>query len=99
MSFEIFYSPEAIDHLLALSRFEQALVVDQVEQQLRSQPALPTRRRKVLRPNPIAAWELRLGDIRVFYEVQETPDAAVYVKVVGKKIHNLLWIGGESVEL
>jgi mRNA-degrading endonuclease RelE of RelBE toxin-antitoxin system len=99
MAFEVFYSPEAVDHLPALSKSEQVTVIDQVEQQLTQQPTLPTRRRKVLRPNPLAPWELRLGEIRVFYEVQEAPDAIVNIKAVGKKIHNDLWIGGKKVEL
>jgi mRNA-degrading endonuclease RelE of RelBE toxin-antitoxin system len=99
MVFEILYSPEAIDHLVALTKYEQTLVVDQVEQQLSHQPLLPTRKRKVLRPNPIAPWELRLADLRVFYDVQELPVAVVHVKAVGKKIHNELWIGGEKIAL
>ena len=67
--------------------------------QLTHQPTLPTRRRKLLRPNTIAPWELRLGDIRVFYEVQEEPTPQVIVKAVGTKRHNELWIGGEKIEL
>ena len=26
-----------------------------------------------LRPNPVAPWELRLGDLRVYFEVEERP--------------------------
>jgi hypothetical protein len=63
------------------------------------QPTLATRKRKVLRPNPIAPWELRLGDIRVFYEVQEEPKPLVIVKAVAIKRHNELWIGDERIEL
>ena len=99
MVFETLYSPEAIDHLVALTKVEQVLVLDQVEQQLSHQPLLPTRKRKVLRPDSIAPWELRLGDLRVFYDVQELPVAVVNVKAVGKKIHNELWIGGEKIAL
>jgi mRNA-degrading endonuclease RelE of RelBE toxin-antitoxin system len=99
MAFEIIYSPEAVDHLEALPKFEQVIVVDQVDVQLLHQPALPTRRRKVLRPNSIAPWELRLGDLRVFYEVQESPAELVVIKAVGKKVRKDLWIGGERIEL
>jgi hypothetical protein len=40
-----------------------------------------------------------LGDLRVFYDVQELPVAVVNVKAVGKKIHNELWIGGVRIAL
>jgi mRNA-degrading endonuclease RelE of RelBE toxin-antitoxin system len=99
MVFEILYSPEAVDHLAALTKYEQIFVVDQVDQQLSHQPLLPTRKRKVLRPNPIAPWELRLGDLRVFYDIQELPIAVVNVKAVGKKMRNELWIGGVRITL
>jgi len=71
MAFAIVYSPEAVDHLRALRKATQVLVVDQVDEQLTHQPMVATRRRKLLRPNPVAPWELRFGDVRVFYEVEE----------------------------
>jgi mRNA-degrading endonuclease RelE of RelBE toxin-antitoxin system len=99
MAFAIIYSPEAVDHLEALPRASQKLVLDEVERQLERDPALPTRKRKVLRPNPIAPWELRLGDLRVFYAVEEQPEPRVTVAAVGLKRHNELWIGKERVDL
>jgi mRNA-degrading endonuclease RelE of RelBE toxin-antitoxin system len=99
MPFAIVYSPEAIDHLRLLSTSDQVLVVDQLDEQLAHQPTLPTRKRKLLRPNPIAPWELRLGDIRVFYEVHEEPVSRVVVKAVAIKRHNELWVGKERIEL
>jgi hypothetical protein len=56
MAFTIIYSPEAVDHLSALPKAEQVTVIDQLEEQLTHQPTLPTRKRKVLRPNPLAPW-------------------------------------------
>jgi mRNA-degrading endonuclease RelE of RelBE toxin-antitoxin system len=99
MAFTIVYSPEAVDHLAALPKAEQVRVIDQVEVQLAHQPTLPTRNRKVLRPNPLAPWQLRLGDIRVFYDVEQQPTPVVNVKAVGMKIHNELWIGAERIVL
>jgi len=99
MAFAIVYSPEAVDHLRLLPKSSQVLVVDQVDEQLARQPTLPTRKRRLLRPNPIAPWELRLGDIRVFYEVREEPEFEVIVKAVGIKHHNELWIGEEKITL
>ncbi len=99
MAFTIIFSPEAVDHLSTMPKAEQVMVIDDVEQQLTHQPTLPTRKRNVLRPNPLAPWQLRLGDVRVFYEVQEQPTPVVTIKAVGKKIHNEVWIGGERIAL
>ena len=99
MAFQILYSPEAVDHLAAFSKTDQVLVLDEVDQQLSHQPMLPTRKRKLLRPNSIAPWELRLDDIRVFYSIQEEPMPVVNVKAIGKKARNELWIGGKKIEL
>jgi len=40
MSFEIVYSPEAVDHLRALSKTQQVLVVDQVDEQEAPDPVV-----------------------------------------------------------
>jgi mRNA-degrading endonuclease RelE of RelBE toxin-antitoxin system len=99
MAYSISYSPEAVDHLRSLPKNRQVLVVEEVDKQLTHQPTVPTRKRKLLRPNTIAPWELRLGDIRVFYEVQEEPEPQVIVKAVGITRHNELWMGEEKIEL
>jgi hypothetical protein len=78
---------------------EQTIVIDQVERLLTHEPTLPSRKRKILRPNPVAPWVLRLGDVRVFYEVLGEPPVEVAIKAVGKKVHNELWIGRERIEL
>ncbi|MCA1991360.1 MAG: hypothetical protein LDL41_04825 [Coleofasciculus sp. S288] len=39
--------------------------------QLRYEPTVETRNRKRTRPNSIAAWELRIAEFRVFYNVEE----------------------------
>lgn len=67
VAFAIAYSPEAVDHLELLPKSSQVLVVDQVEEQLGHEPMLPTRKRKVLRPNPIAQRhnELWIGEEKI----------------------------------
>jgi mRNA-degrading endonuclease RelE of RelBE toxin-antitoxin system len=50
------------------------------------------------RPNQVAPWELRVGDFRVFYDVN-VDDQVVTVVAVGHKAHNRLRIGGEEIEL
>jgi mRNA-degrading endonuclease RelE of RelBE toxin-antitoxin system len=53
---------------------------------------------KPLEDNPIAPWELRVGDFRVFYDIDRA-DQVIVVLAVGQKIHNRLRIGGEEVDL
>ena len=52
-----------------------------------------------MRPNPVAPWELRIGDLRAYYDVSEAPEKLVYVRAVGIKEHNVVRIGGEVIEL
>jgi len=52
----------------------------------------------VLRENPLARWELRVGEFRVFYNVVEEGDK-VKVLAVGVKEGNKLLIEGEEYNL
>ena len=98
MAYEIRWSPEARDHLATLPAHQRALAVDGVERHLTGQPDEPSRKLKLLRDNPLAALELRLGDLRVFYDVNEN-DNAIEVVAVGIKEHNCLRIAGEEFTL
>jgi hypothetical protein len=57
------------------------------------------RNRKPLRPNPIAPWELRIGALRVFYEVVPHEGGAVRILAIGKKTGSVLHIGGQAIKL
>ncbi len=98
MPFTIEFSPDARDHLRVLKKREQQILLDAVVDQLTHQPDVPTKHRKPLDENPIAPWELRIGDFRVFYEVSRD-DQMVVILVVGRKFHNQLIIGDEEIEL
>jgi hypothetical protein len=74
-------------------------VLDVVARQLIHEPTRATRNRKVLRANPVAPWELRIGVLRVYYEVQEDPARVVVVKAVGLMDRDRVRIGGQQVEL
>jgi len=66
--------------------------------QLSHKPTVETRNRKPLELNPIAPWELRVDQVRVFYEVVEEPAPTVYVHAIGVKVGSRLQIGGEEVQ-
>src|SRR5436305_12639811 len=69
MPFELQFSPKARDHLKAFRKRDRQIILDGIEAQLRDQPDRATRNRKQLEENPLAPWELRVGDFRVFYDV------------------------------
>mgnify|MGYP001588091135 CR=1 FL=1 len=96
--YRIDYSPEAMDHLEGLTARQSTAVLDTVLRQLSHQPTTATRNRKLLRANDLAPWELRIGDLRVYYEVME-PKRVVLIKGVGVKDRQRVTIGGEEVEL
>ena len=98
MAFEIEFSPDARDHLRALRKRDQRIIVDAVAEHLTHEPDQRTTRRKPVEDNPIAPWELRVGDYRIFYDLNHD-DQVVVVVAVGQKSHNQLRIGGEEIEL
>jgi mRNA-degrading endonuclease RelE of RelBE toxin-antitoxin system len=96
--FSIEYGPEAEQHFRELTPRDAAKVLKTVRRQLTHQPTLETRNRKRMRPNPLAPWELRIGDLRVYFHVEERPEQVVKIRAVGiKKQGNRLFIGGEEV--
>ena len=98
MAFAIEYSLPAREQLKGFRKRDQQIIVDEVDIQLTHEPDRPTRRRKRLEQNPIAPWALRVGDFRVFYDVNPD-DQLVVVLAVGRKIHDKLCIGEQEVKL
>ena len=86
-------------HLAALTARQRTTVLDAIERQLVGEPLKESRNRKPLRPNPIAPWELRVGDLRIFYEVAASPASVVHILAVGIKDRNIVRIGGQEFQL
>ena len=82
-----------------LTARQQGLVLATVDKQLMHQPTVETRNRKPMRPNPLAPWELRIGNLRVYYDVEEAPELVVFIRAVGIKERNRVRIGREVIEL
>ena len=99
MKYRIEYSPDTEEHLRALTTRQQVTVFDTVERQLQYQPSIETRNRKPMRPNPLAPWELRFGNLRVYYDIEDDPEPVVYIRVVGIKNRNEVTIGNEVITL
>ena len=99
MAYVIEYSPEAEDHMRWLTMRQQRVVLDTVDRQLLHQPNKETRNRKPMRPNPVAPWELRIGDLRVYYEAKDEPEPTVTILAIGIKERDQVRIGGERIKL
>ena len=73
--------------------------LDGVDEQLVHEPLVETRNRKPMRPNPLAPWELRIGNLRMYYDVEGEPEPVVHIRAVGIKERNRVRIGKEVIEL
>jgi mRNA-degrading endonuclease RelE of RelBE toxin-antitoxin system len=98
MMFQVVFTPEALEDLRSLRQFDQQQVIAAIEGQLSHQADQETRNRKRLRPNRLAEWELRVGEFRVFYDV-DPEKAAVKIEAVGSKQGSKLFVHGEEYEL
>ena len=99
MPYEVEFAESVEAHFGALTARERATVLDMIRRQLLHEPLQETRHRKPLRPNPIAPWELRIGQLRVFYEVVGGESGIVRILAVGRKVRNTLTIGDTEIRL
>jgi mRNA-degrading endonuclease RelE of RelBE toxin-antitoxin system len=100
MPYSIEFAESVKRQLKELPAQQRALVLETIEKQLLYEPFLETTHRKRLRPNPIAPWELRIGNIRVFYDVLlEEPEKTVQILAIGQKRGNILFISNQKIHL
>ena len=96
MVYEIILSPEAVEDLKALSARTRAEVRDGIEKPLRHSPTKTTKSRiKRLRGVSRPEFRLRVGDVRVFYDVA---GRTVQILAIVDKTEASAWlkrIGGE----
>ncbi len=98
MAFQIRFEDEAVEHLDDLTAREQTTILAEIEKQLVHQPNKHTKHRKQLRPNPLAKWQLSVGDFRVFYDIDE-PKSEVVILAIGIKVGNRLIIGEKEYKI
>ena len=96
--YRILFTPSADEDLAWFRKPEQRLIVDGAIEQLSHEPMTVTQNRKPMRPNPIAAWCIRLREYRVYYDV-DAEASLVTIRAVGYKDHNTLMIRGREVPL
>jgi mRNA-degrading endonuclease RelE of RelBE toxin-antitoxin system len=107
VNYQVGLTESAQDDIEYYEARDQRIIVAGIIAHLKVDAEVPAKRRKQLRSNPIAPWELRLDRFRVFYSIEETTESegegktvkSVKVVAVGHKEHNELFIRGEKVEL
>ena len=93
MPFRITITDDAERQLRALPVREQRILEATIRSRLEHEPTKPTKATKRLRPNLFADFELRAGDLRALYNVDE---GEVVVLLVGRKVGNKLIVEGEE---
>jgi mRNA-degrading endonuclease RelE of RelBE toxin-antitoxin system len=91
MPFVLRYARNAQRHLRSLRAFDRGLGFQNIDDHLLEEPDSKSQHRILLRPNPLATWELRVGVFRVFYEV-DRQSSTVMILAIGYKEHNVLYI-------
>ena len=107
MEYEVSLTESAKDDIAYFEARDQRIVVAGIISHLKIDAEVQTKRKKPLRSNPIAPWELRIEKFRVFYSIEEGKVAKasegkiknVKVVAVGHKEHNELFIRGKKVQL
>jgi mRNA interferase RelE/StbE len=94
MPYEIRYSDQAVEQLKKLKSFSRTAVLDEIEQILGVNPTLVSKSRvKRLREPSPTQYRLRVGEFRVFYDVE---DRTVLIVEILDKRSSLDYLGGSS---
>jgi mRNA interferase RelE/StbE len=94
MTFDIILAPEAARSLRGLRAHVRAAIRDAIEVHLRHEPTKVSKSRiKRLRGLSQPQFRLRVGDIRVFYDVTE---AAVEILAIIEKAEAQAWLDEEG---
>jgi mRNA-degrading endonuclease RelE of RelBE toxin-antitoxin system len=95
MPYRITISEVATSQLEFLPVRDQRIIEAGVLARLPLAPSVLSKAIKRLRPNSVAEFELRIGDFRVLYNVEEAVQEVVLL-IVGRKVGNSLFVGGEE---
>jgi mRNA interferase RelE/StbE len=95
MLYRVTITREAKAQLLAFAVREQRLIGDGIAARLQDQPTVASKAVKALRPNPFASHELRLGNFRVLYSVNDE-NFEVTIVAVGQKQGDKLIVEGKA---
>jgi mRNA-degrading endonuclease RelE of RelBE toxin-antitoxin system len=94
--YTIEYAEGVADDLADLRAYERARILDRIEAQLKHEPTRQTRNRKVLvglvppweHVEPV--WVLRIGEYRVFYDVDQMASVVTIQAIRHKPPHKTM---------
>ena len=85
MAYRIEVAPTADDDLAGMKAFHRIEVLDAIEEHLTYTPTSVSRSRiKRLRLLDSPAYRLRVGDYRVYYDVDETSSTVMVLRILSK---------------
>lgn len=93
MPFKVTITEDAERQFRWLPKRDRRSLEAAILSRLVQEPTKPSKAVKRLRPNPLAEFELRAGDLRVLYNVEGDE---VVVLAVGRKVGNKLVVEGEE---
>jgi len=93
------FSPDAVRQFKKLRAYDRSAIIDGVQKHLvEAEPDETTRNKfRLRRSSDVADYELRLGDLRLFYRI--APSGEIIVTVIGVKEGDKLFVEGEEFEL
>jgi len=91
--YTIEYAEDVSDDLANLRAYERKRILDSIETQLKHEPTRQTKNRKIIvglippweHVEPV--WELRVGEYRVFYDVDEAASVVMIRAIRHKPPH------------
>jgi mRNA-degrading endonuclease RelE of RelBE toxin-antitoxin system len=99
MAYGVDFTVEALLDLDSLSRREEALIRASIPAYLVQEPTVRYRKRKAMDANPLGArWELRLGELRVYYDIDQAAQT-VRILRVGRKQRERVYLRGVATDL
>ena len=82
MAFNILFTIESENYLAQLSAFHKKSIVTEIVQHLTHQPTTLSKSRiKQLRQPAIAEYRLRVGDFRVYYDVNSQENTVTVLRI------------------
>jgi mRNA-degrading endonuclease RelE of RelBE toxin-antitoxin system len=96
--YRIQISNDAEEDLDYFQANDRRAILEQIIIHLADNPLTETNKKKKLRDNQIAPWELKYNNFRIFYTVEEKIVTVVVISA-GEKDHNDLYIRGIRVDL
>ena len=99
MPYTVEFAQSVERHFRVLTARERTTILGAIGRQLHREPFKETRHRKPLRPNPVAPWELRVGQLRVFCEVAGAQSGVDRILAAGRTRRNVLLIGDKEIRL